>query len=413
MTRVTQQGLDIAAIRADFPILARKVNGRRLVYLDNIATTQKPQSVLDAETRYYREMNANVHRAIHTLSAEATAAYEASRERVARFLGAGDVRSIVFTRGTTEGLNLLAHSWGQSLEPGDEIVVTEMEHHSNLVPWFFAAKARGAVVKHIPITDEGKLDLKVLPTLFGPRTKIVTLAQVSNVLGTVNPVTEIAAAAKRVGARVAVDAAQATPHLMTRVNELGVDAVAFSAHKMLGPTGIGALWVRPELLEVMPPYHGGGEMIREVYLDHATFADIPSRFEAGTPNIAGAIGMAAAIEYLEAIGVEALHQHETAVMAYALERLQSMGGFRILGPERATERVGALSFADREIHPHDLSTILDQAGVAIRAGHHCAQPLHRRYGIVASARASFYLYNDRDDVDALISALADARAYFG
>ncbi len=412
MPNATFPAIDVAAIRRDFPILERRVNGRRLVYLDNTATSQKPRVVLEAEDRYYREMNANVHRGIHTLSAEATAAYEASRERVARLIGASDPRGVVFTSGTTASINLLARSWGQSLESGDEIVVTEMEHHSNLVPWFMIAKERGAVMRHIPLTADGHLDLSVLPSLLGPRTKIVAFTQLSNVLGTVNPAAEIAAAAKKVGARVLIDAAQSAPHLLLDVRTLGADAVAFSAHKMLGPTGVGALWVRPELLETMAPYQGGGEMIREVFLDHATYADIPARFEAGTPNIAGVVAFHAAIEYLDAIGAAALHRHETELMAYALDRLRSMGGFRILGPTRAEDRVGALTFADEHIHPHDLSTVLDQAGVAIRAGHHCAQPLHRCLGLVASARASFYLYNDRDDVDALIEALADARKYF-
>lgn len=412
MSNLMAKPVDPATLRADFPILNRRINGRRLVYLDNTATAQKPTEVIEAESRYYRETNANVHRGIHTLSAEATAAYEASRARVARFIGANDPRGIVFTRGTTEGLNLLAHSWGLNLEPGDEIVVTEMEHHSNLVPWFLAAEQRGAVVKHIPITDDGRLDLSSLASLLGPRTKIVALTQVSNALGTVNPVAEIAAAAHRVGALVAVDAAQSAPHLMVDVTELGADAVAFSAHKMLGPTGVGALWVRPELLETMAPYQGGGEMIREVYLDRATYAEIPARFEAGTPNIAGVIAYQAAIDYLDRLDPAALHRHETMLMAYALERMREMGGFRILGPQAAEDRVGALTFADPEIHPHDLSTILDSAGVAIRAGHHCAQPVHRRYGLVATARASFYLYNDRDDVDAFIEALKDARRYF-
>lgn len=405
--------LDLEAIRADFPILSRKIHGHRLVYLDNVATTQKPASVIEAEARYYRETNSNIHRGIYTLAAEATEAYEAAREATAKFIGADSTRGIVFTRGTTESINLTAQVWGRSLQPGDEILVTEMEHHSNLVPWFLVARDRGAVVRHIPVTDDGKLDLSDLDQRLGPKTRIVAVAQVSNMLGTINPVAEIAERAHRHGARVLVDAAQSAPHLMLDVRAIGADAVAFSGHKMLGPTGVGILWMRPELLEQMEPYHGGGEMIREVYVDHATFADIPARFEAGTPNIAGGIVLHSAYRYLERIGREALAAHESDLMDYALDRLQSLGGLRLLGPKSSSERVGALSFADDQVHPHDLATVLDQAGVAIRAGHHCAQPLHRRFGLVASARASFYLYNGRDDVDALIEALRDARKYFG
>ncbi len=405
---------DLASVRADFPILERPINGHRLVYLDSVATAQKPRSVIAAEAHYYETMNANVHRSIHTLAAEATEAYEAARARVARFIGADDARGVLFNSGTTAGINLLASCWSAELKAGDEILLTEMEHHSNLVPWFLAAQRAGAVIKHIPVTDEGRLDLTALPEVVSARTRIVSLAHVSNVLGTVNPVAEIAAAVRKLAkgaVKIAVDAAQSAPHCMLDLRTLGADAVAFSAHKMLGPTGVGLLWVRPDLLEQMTPYQGGGEMIREVYLDRATWADIPARFEPGTPNIAGVAALPAALDYLESFDLPTVAKHEADVLDYAMEQLRALGGVRILGP--ADGRVGSLSFADKRVHPHDLATILDQRGVAIRAGHHCAQPLHRRFGLIASARASFYLYNGRDDVDALVDGLREARRYLG
>jgi len=405
--------LDVPALRRDFPALARKVHGRRLVYLDNAATTQKPYTVLERENHFYRQTNANIHRGIHRLAEEATALYEGMRERVAGFIGASDPRGVVFTSGTTASLNTLACSWGSELKAGDEILLSEMEHHSNLVPWFLTAKRTGAVVRHIPVTDDGLLDLSQLSRLINERTRIVSVTHVSNVVGTINPVDRIAEAAHAVGARVSVDAAQSAPHLPLSVADLGCDAVSFSAHKMMGPTGVGVLWVRPEILETMEPYQGGGEMIREVRLDGATWSEIPHRFEAGTPNIAGVVAFGPALDYLERIGFEALRQHETALLRYALKRLRELGGLRILGPEEVEARSGVIAFADGLVHPHDLSTVLDQMGVAVRAGHHCAQPLHRRLGLGASARASFYLYNDRDDVDALIEALLEARKYFG
>ncbi len=409
----TSLAFDIATIRRDFPILARRVHGHRLVYLDNAATTHKPLVVLERLNHFYRQTNANIHRGIHRLAEEATALYEAVREQTARFVGASDHRGIVFTSGTTGALNLLASSWGHWLRPGDEILLTEMEHHSNLVPWFLVARERGAQVKHIPVTDDGRLDLSRLDELLNTKTRIVSLTHVSNVLGTVNPVRTIADAAHAVGALVSVDAAQSAPHLALDVRALGCDACSFSAHKMLGPTGVGALWVRPELLERMEPYQGGGEMIREVRMDGATWAEIPHRFEAGTPNIAGVVAFGSALDYLSRLGYEAIGRHGQALTAYALDRLHHLGGLRILGPLDPAERSGAIAFADALVHPHDLSTVLDQEGIAIRAGHHCAQPLHRRYGLVASARASFYIYNDRDDVDALVSAIESARRYFG
>jgi cysteine desulfurase/selenocysteine lyase len=320
---------------------------------------------------------------------------------------------VVFTSGTTGALNLLASSWGHWLRPGDEILLTEMEHHSNLVPWFLAAKERGAQVKHIPVTDDGRLDVARLGELLTDRTRIVSLTQVSNVLGTINPIRAIADAAHAMGALVSVDAAQGVPHHAIDVQELGCDACSFSAHKVLGPTGVGVLWVKPDLLERMEPYQGGGEMIREVRMDGATWAEIPHRFEAGTPNIAGVVALGPALDYVERLGYDVIGRHGQALTAYALERLHGLGGLRILGPLNPTERSGAIAFSDAVVHPHDLSTVLDQEGVAIRAGHHCAQPLHRRYGLVATARASFYIYNDRDDVDALVAAIESARRYFG
>lgn len=405
--------LDVEALRHDFPILSRKMHGRRMVYLDNAATSQKPFQVLERVTHYYRQTNANIHRGIHRLAEEATALYEGTRERVAQYIHAPDPRSVVFTTGTTGAINLLAHSWGRDLKPGDEVLLTEMEHHSNLVPWFLLARDRDVRIRHIPVTEDGRLDLSALPSLLTERTKIVSFTHVSNVLGTINPVAEIAQAAHAVGARVVVDGAQSAPHLPIDVSALGCDAFAFSAHKMLGPTGLGILYVKPEILEVMEPYQGGGEMIREVRMDGATWSDIPHRFEAGTPNIAAVVAFGPALDYLERLGFDAMRRHGDEVVGYALKRLRELGGLRILGPLQAEEKCGAVAFADENVHPHDLSTVLDQMGVAIRAGHHCAQPLHRRYGLPATARASFYIYNDLDDVDALIEAIQEARKYFG
>jgi cysteine desulfurase/selenocysteine lyase len=405
---------DVARIQRDFPILQRRVHGKRLVYLDSAATTQKPQSVIDAIVGYYTQYNANVHRGIYTLAEEATAAYEATRKKVAVFLGCPRPRQIVFTRNTTESLNLLASSLGgQVVGPGDEILLTQMEHHSNLVPWFLLAKRTGAVIRHIPITPEGFLNLDDLDALLTPRTKIVSLVHMSNVLGTINPVSEIAARARAAGALVVVDAAQSAPHLPLKVEELGADFVAFSSHKMLGPTGVGVLWGRMELLESMEPYMGGGEMIREVTLDSATWNDVPWRFEAGTPNIADVIAFSSALDYLMALGMERVREHEAQLVEYALRRFEEQGFLTVYGPRDPAQRGGVIAFNVRDIHPHDLSTLLDHHGVAIRAGHHCAQPLMRILDVVATARASFYLYNTPEDVDALLDALREARKYFG
>jgi cysteine desulfurase/selenocysteine lyase len=412
-TAGTGVSFDPRALRARFPILARTINGHRLVYLDNAATTQKPEAVLSALRRYYVTSNANVHRGVHTLAEEATAAYEACRTRVARFINAPEERGVVIVRNATEAINLVALSWGSTLTKGDEVLLSEMEHHSNLVPWIMLARERGVVLRHIPITDDGKLDMAALPSLLSRRTRIVALTAMSNVLGTINPVAEIAVAAHRVGAIMVVDGAQSVPHLPVDFQALDIDFLAFSAHKAYGPTGVGFLVAKPELLERMEPVFGGGEMIREVRLDSATWNDIPHKFEAGTPNIADAAAFPAALDLLEELGMESVREHERELAGYALERLRSLGWLQLHGPLDPDRRGALVSFVDPEIHPHDLAQVLDTRGIAIRAGHHCAQPLMRRLGVVATARASFSIYNDRDDVDALVEALAEARRYFG
>jgi cysteine desulfurase/selenocysteine lyase len=411
--RAAPPGLDPRALRASFPILARTVHGQRLVYLDNAATTQKPRAVLDALERYYTTCNANVHRGVHTLAEEATAAYEACRRRVAAFVNAPDPHGVVILRNATDAINLVARSWGARLGVGDEVLLTEMEHHSNLVPWIMLARERGVTLRHVPITDQGELDMAAFRRLLSPRTKIVAVTAMSNVLGTINPVAEIADAAHRVGAVVLVDGAQSVPHLPVDFSADGADFLAFSAHKAYGPTGVGFLVARPELLEAMEPVAGGGEMIREVHLDHATWNDVPHRFEAGTPNIADAAAFPAALDLLEELGMAAVRAHEEELTAYALDRLAGLGWLELHGPRDPARRGGLVSFVDPDVHPHDLATILDTRGIAIRAGHHCAQPLMRRLDVVATARASFGIYNDRDDVDALVDGLVAARRYFG
>ncbi len=405
--------LDPRALRGRFPILAREVQGHPLVYLDNAATSQKPQAVLDALQRYYATSNANVHRGVHTLAEEATAAYEACRARVARFVHAPSERAVVIVRNATEAINLVARSWGATLAAGDEVLLSEMEHHSNLVPWILLARERGVTLRHLPITDAGELDLAALPAMLSPRTRIVTLTAMSNVLGTITPIAEIAAAAHAAGAVMVVDGAQAVPHMPVDFQALGADFLAFSAHKAYGPTGVGFLVARPELLERMEPISGGGEMIREVRLDWASWNDVPHRFEPGTPNIADAAAFPAALDLLEELGMDAVRAHERDLVAYALERLASLGGLTVHGPLDPDRRGGLVSFADADIHPHDLAQVLDGRGIAIRAGHHCAQPLMRRLDVPATARASFGVYNDRDDVDALVDGLLAARRYFG
>ncbi|HLZ08196.1 MAG TPA: cysteine desulfurase [Chloroflexota bacterium] len=405
--------LDPRLIREDFPILSRLVHGYPLVYLDNAATSQKPRAVIDALVRYYEHSNSNIHRGIHQLAEEATEQYDGARSRVARFIGAPSAASIVFVRNTTEAINLVALSWARTnLNPGDEIVVTESEHHSNLVPWQLAATATGAVIRAIPITEDGRLDLDVARRLIGNRTRLVAVAHMSNVLGTIYPVHELAALAHASGALILVDAAQSVPHLSVNVVELDCDFLAFSGHKMLGPTGVGVLYARPEILESLAPILGGGGMIEDVWIDHSTWAAIPSRFEAGTPNIAGVVALGAAMDYLTKVGMDNVRCHELALTRYALEQLSAIPEVTLYGPTDVSIRGGVVSFNYRDIHPHDVSTIVDSVGVAIRAGHHCCQPLMQRLGVAATARASFYVYNDEGDVDALVRALDRVKEIF-
>ena len=406
--------LDVARIKRDFPILSLQVHGHRLVYLDNAATSQKPQSVIDAITTYYKRRNANIHRGLHYLAEEATAAYEKTREHVARFLGNVQREEIIFTRGTTEAINLVAYTWGeQNIGPGDEIVITEMEHHANLVPWVILAKRKGATLKRIPITICGHLDLSRLDEVITPRTKLLAATHMSNVLGTINPLAELAQRAHAVGAVVLGDGAQAAPHMKVDVKQLGVDFYALSSHKMLGPTGVGVLFGRRELLEAMPPFNMGGEMIGEVHFDRVTWAELPHKFEAGTPDIAHVAAFDEALTYLDNLGMDQVRRHEIELTRYTIARLGELEGLEIQGPQEAEQRGGAVSFSDPNIHPHDISTFLDSRGIAIRAGHHCAQPLLRLLGKVATARASLYIYNDEADVDALVDALKEMRRYFG
>ena len=398
-------------VRSDFPILAQQVHGQRLVYLDSAATTQKPRQVIEAIAGYYRTLNANVHRGAYDLAVRATEAYEAARQTVAAFVGAPDPDGVVFVRGATEALNLAAASLGRlKVHAGDAVVVTAMEHHSNLIPWQFLAEARDARLVMVELTADGRLDVDSFRRALEERPKVVAFTHVSNVLGTINPVAELTRLAHDAGAVVVVDGAQAAPHLPVNVAALDCDLYAFSGHKMLGPMGIGALVGKPAVLEAMPPYQGGGEMIRTVHDTTATYAPPPHKFEAGTPNVEGAVGLAAAIEYLAALGMDQVAAHERALTAYAIERLSAIEGVTLYGP---AERAGVVSFTLGDIHPHDLATIVDSEGVAIRAGHHCAQPLMRRLDVAATARATFYLYNTREDVDALAAALEKARALFG
>jgi cysteine desulfurase/selenocysteine lyase len=398
------------AYRKDFPTLHQSVHGKPLVYLDNAATSQKPLHVIETLDEYYREYNSNVHRGIHSLSERATNAYEAARVKVAQFINAPDAHEVILTRNTTESINLVAHAWARKfMKPGDVVVTTEMEHHSNLVPWHILKEQHGVELRFIPVTEQGTLDLSNLDELL-EGAKLVTFMHVSNVLGTVNPVKQITQAAHDVGAVVLVDAAQSVPNMPVDVQDLDVDFYAFSAHKMCGPTGLGVLWGRRELLEAMDPFLGGGDMIYEVFLDHSNYADLPHKFEAGTPSIAQGIGLGAAVDYLSEIGMEKIAAYEHDLTQIALDKLRDVDGLRIYGD--AEERVGAISFTLAGVHPHDLSTILDQEGVAIRAGHHCAQPLMRRYGIAATARASLYFYNTPDEIDMLVGALHRAREIF-
>jgi cysteine desulfurase/selenocysteine lyase len=404
--------LDVEIIRKDFPILDTEIRGKPLVYLNSAATSQKPRQVIDRIVRFYEEENANPHRGIDELSEKSSAAFESAREACARFIGAPSPRTIVFTRGTTESINLVRYTWARAnVHGGDEVLVTEMEHHSNLIPWQLLCQESEASLRHLPIDDDGKLRTDLLGEYITDRTKIVCIALMSNVLGTINPVREIADVAHAADALVLVDAAQGAPHLSIDVSELSADFLAFSSHKMCGPTGAGVLYAREELLEEMPPFHGGGEMIREVWPDRATWNEIPYKFEAGTMNLAQVVGMGAAVGYLEALGMDEVREHEIDVTAYALEQL-SEAGATIYGPKDAAERGGVVSFNIEEVHPHDLATILDQDGICIRAGHHCAQPLMRRLGVPATARASFYIYNRHAEVDVLTDALRRAKEWF-
>ena len=405
--------LDVAALRGEFPILDQEVNGHRLVYLDNAASSQKPRAVVETLERYYEHDHANVHRGIHELSTRATEAYERARARAARFIGASDPAEVIFVRGTTEGINLVAAAWGaDNVREGDEILLTVLEHHSNIVPWQFLAQRTGAHLRSLDIFDDGRLRMDTLEEHLSERTRLVAVTHVSNALGTVNPVKEIAEAAHAVGATVLVDGAQAAPHLPVDVEEIDCDFYAFSGHKMCGPTGIGVLWGRRELLEEMAPYQGGGEMIEIVELERSTYKPAPHKFEAGTPNIADAVGLGTAMDFLDEIGRERIVEHEHDLIAYALERTRGMPGFRAFGPE-GDDRSGVLSFELGELHPHDLAQFLNDCGIAVRAGHHCNQPLMRRLGLSATTRTSFYLYNGRDDVDALCDGLTAAIEFFG
>ncbi len=408
---MTRKALDVERIRNDFPILNRQVHGQPLVYLDNAASSQKPAAVVAAVSGYFLNSHANVHRGAHQLSVEATDAYESARAVVAGFIG-GRTKELVFTRGTTESINLVASSWGDAnLTEGDEILLTLMEHHSNLVPWQLVAARTGATLRFAGLTPDGRLDLDDFAAKLGPRTRIVSLTHVSNTLGVVNPVAEVVRLAHDAGALCLVDGAQSAPHLEVDVVEIGCDFYAFSGHKMCGPTGIGALWGRKELLEEMPPWQGGGEMISEVRLDGSTWADVPHKFEAGTPSVGDAVGLGAAVRYLSNVGLEAIHAHEIELTEYALDRLTELEGFDLFGPR--SDRVGVISFRFGDIHAHDLATILDARGIAIRAGHHCNQPLMRHLGVDATARASLYLYNTYAEIDALVDGLLAAKTLFG
>jgi cysteine desulfurase/selenocysteine lyase len=403
--------LNVNEIRTDFPIFQRVVKGKPLVYLDSAATTQKPLAVIEATERYYRTYNANVHRGIYSISEEATEAYEGARDKVAAFINSPAREGVVFTRNTTESINLVASSWGRShLQQGDEILLSYMEHHSNLIPWQLISQQKGAQLRFIPLTSDGRLDLSDLNKLLTKKTKLLALTHSSNVLGTINPVAELSRKAHEVGAVILIDAAQSAPHLRVDVQAIDCDFLAFSGHKMLGPTGIGVLYGKVSILDSMPPYMGGGEMINEVQLETATYRELPGKFEAGTPNVAGAIGLGAAIDYLKRVGLDNIHEHELSLVKYTVEALKDLNGVDIYGP--FPERGGLVAFNLKGIHPHDVSTILDEDAIAIRAGHHCTQPLMRWLDVAATARASFYLYNTTDDIDRFVDSLKKVKEIF-
>jgi cysteine desulfurase / selenocysteine lyase len=404
--------IDVDRVRADFPILGRTPHGKRIVYLDSANTSQKPRQVIDSLSEYYREHNANLYRAVYELAEEATAMFESARMKLAGFIGAPDPSTVVFSRGTTESINLVANAWGRRfLKEGDEVLLTDMEHHSNIVPWQLTANATGAVLRYLPLTQDGSLDLADLESLLTERTKVLAVTGQSNVLGTMPPLKELASAAHAVGSIVVVDGAQLVPHNPVDVVDLGIDFLTISGHKMLGPTASGGLYGRRELLDAMDPFLGGGEMIMEVFPERSTYKEPPHKFEAGTMNIAQEIGLAAAIEYLEALGMDAVREHEKQLTAYAIDRLEDAGAV-VHGPKDVQVRGGAVSFWFRDIHPHDLAQVLDQEGVCVRASHHCAQILMRHLGVPATTRASFYVYNTMEEVDALVDAMARAESVF-
>jgi len=406
-----QRHLEVQAVRADFPILARTVRGRPLVYLDTSATAQKPLAVLDAMDRYYRTCNANVHRGVHTLSQEATDAYEGARSKMRRFINAREDKEVIFTRGATEAINLVAKCYaGERLREGDEILLTNLEHHSNIVPWQMVREATGAVIRVLPVNDRGELVLDKLDQLLTEKTKIVACVHVSNALGTINPVEEIAQRAHEAGAKVVIDGAQAAPHLDLDMQRIGADFYAISGHKMYGPTGVGVLYGRRDLLEAMPPWLGGGDMIKSVTFEKTIYNDLPNRFEAGTPNIAGVIGLGAAAEYLKSIGLDRIGAHEHDLLEYATEQLSAIDNLQIIGT--AAKKGAVVSFTYGEVHPHDIGTILDHEGIAIRTGHHCTQPLMERFGVTATARASFGMYNTREEIDRLVEGIHKVREVF-
>ncbi|MDA4135681.1 MAG: cysteine desulfurase [Thaumarchaeota archaeon] len=407
------QSLDVESIRADFPILKRRVHGKKLVYLDNAATTQKPRSVIKAISDYYSKHNANPHRGVHQLSIEATEAFDDSRRKVGKFINAEAFEEVIFTRGATESLNLVRFGWGvPHVKKGDLIVLTIMEHHSNIVPWQLLAAEKEARIEFVGLTKEGKLDMGQFEELMDESPALVAFTQSSNVLGTINDAAKLCSMAKRSGATTVVDAAQSVPHMSVDVRAIGCDFLAFSGHKMLGPMGIGALYGRKEKLQDMQPFQSGGDMIREVHTSGARWNDLPYKFEAGTQNVEGAVGLAAAIDYLGSLGMDKVRRHEEDLVSYALEQMETAPGITVYGPRDASERGGVVSFNLGDVHPHDIASILDEEGVAVRSGHHCAQPLIESLGIAAATRASFYVYNSRDEVDALMSALAKARRIF-
>ena len=405
--------LDVNRIRKDFPILSRTIYGKPLVYLDNAATSQKPTSVIQSLVDYYESYNSNIHRGVHTLSMEATDRHEDARSKCTRFIGAKEDKSLIMVRNTTEAINLVAQTWGKhNISAGDEILTTHMEHHSNLVPWQKLAEQNGASLQFIELDEDGMLNLSNIDDLITERTKLLALTHMSNVLGTINPVKELTAVAHKMGAKVLIDGAQSVPHMKVDVTDIDCDFFAFSGHKMLAPTGIGVLYVKPEILESMEPFLFGGDMVSQVWDDTATWNDLPWKFEAGTPNIADLIGLGAAIDYLESLGMDEIREHEMALTGYALEQFDRLNGIKVFGPKDLSKRGGVISFHSDDVHPHDMGTMLDREGIAIRTGHHCAMPLTRKLSVAATARASFYIYNTEEEVDKLTAAIRATLDYF-